>query len=111
MLIGKGSLFMCLQWRGDLPLLHPASTGTTAFHIATSNTVSHKKYRMSIYYYTLTYNYMPAKSKQQFKFMKAIETGSIKAPGLSKKEAEEYTKGQSPKNLPMFSKIKNILKK
>jgi hypothetical protein len=34
---------------------------------------------------------MPAKSKQQFKFMKAVESGSIKKKGLSKKEAAEFT--------------------
>jgi hypothetical protein len=32
--------------------------------------------------------------------MKAVESGKAKAPGLSKKEAAEYTKGQSPKGLP-----------
>jgi hypothetical protein len=32
--------------------------------------------------------------------MKAIESGSIRSPGLSKKEAKEMTEGQSPKNLP-----------
>lgn len=49
---------------------------------------------------------MPAKSKQQFKFMKAVETGSIKVPGLSKEKAHEYTQGQSPKDLPKYTKIK-----
>lgn len=52
---------------------------------------------------------MPAKSKKQFKFMKAVESGSVKAPGLSKKEAAEYTKGQSPKKLP--NKVKKKTKK
>lgn len=52
---------------------------------------------------------MPAKSKQQFKFMKAVEQGDIKAPGLSKQEAKEYTAGQSPKDLPKYSKLKKML--
>ena len=43
---------------------------------------------------------MPAKSKAQFRFMKAVESGSVKAPGLSKEKAAEFTKGQSPKGLP-----------
>ena len=43
---------------------------------------------------------MPAKSKAQFKLMKGIAEGSIKRPSLSKKVAQEYVKGQSPKGLP-----------
>jgi len=43
---------------------------------------------------------MPAKSKQQFKLMKGVCTGSIKKKGLSKKVACEYVKHQSPKGLP-----------
>jgi len=44
---------------------------------------------------------MPARSKQQFKLMKGIATGSIKPKGtLTKKVAREYIKGQSPKGLP-----------
>lgn len=43
---------------------------------------------------------MPAKSKAQFRFMKAVESGSIKSPGLSKKEAAKYTKDVSYKKLP-----------
>jgi len=43
---------------------------------------------------------MPAKSKAQFRFMKAVASGKAKAKGLSKEEAEEYTAGQSPKGLP-----------
>lgn len=34
---------------------------------------------------------MPSKSKAQFKFMKAVEEGTIKAPGLSKEKASEFT--------------------
>ncbi len=53
---------------------------------------------------------MPAKSKQQFKFMKAVEKGYIKVPGLSKKEAAEFTKGNVGSK--RFSKLKErILKK
>lgn len=43
---------------------------------------------------------MPAKSKKQYRFMKAVEEGAVKKKGLSKKEAKEYTEGQSPKKLP-----------
>jgi hypothetical protein len=52
---------------------------------------------------------MPAKSKAQYKFMKAVESGSLKVPGLSKKEAKEYTK--SNVGSKRFSKLKNSLKK
>lgn len=52
---------------------------------------------------------MPATSKKQYRFMKAVEGGYIKAPGLSKKEAKEYTRGQSTKNLP--EKAKSSTKK
>jgi hypothetical protein len=58
---------------------------------------------------------MPAKSKAQYRFMKAVESGAAKAPGLSKKEAKEYVAGQSPKGLPekknRFDKLKKALKK
>lgn len=40
---------------------------------------------------------MPVKSKAQYRFMKAVESGKIKVKGLSKKEAAEFTK--STKNL------------
>ena len=43
---------------------------------------------------------MPAKSRAQFRLMKAVEHGSAKVPGLSRSEAAEFTKGQSPKGLP-----------
>jgi hypothetical protein len=49
---------------------------------------------------------MPAKSKQQFKFMKAVESGSVKKKGLSKEKAKEFTEGQSPKKLPKKVKKK-----
>lgn len=62
---------------------------------------------------------MPAKSKKQYRFMKAVEGGYIKPKGLSKSEAKEYTEGQSPKNLPeskgspkqRFKQLKKKLKK
>jgi hypothetical protein len=34
---------------------------------------------------------MPAVSRKQFKFMKAVENGDIKVPGLSEEKAAEYT--------------------
>lgn len=43
---------------------------------------------------------MPVTSKRQFRFMQAVAHGSAKAPGLSKSEAAEYVRGQSPKALP-----------
>lgn len=51
---------------------------------------------------------MPAKSKQQFKLMKGICAGSIRAGGSkpTKKVACEYVRGQSPKGLPKRVKKK-----
>ena len=43
---------------------------------------------------------MPAKSKQQAKFMRAVMSGSIKKPGLTKKKASEFVTGVSLKGLP-----------
>jgi len=43
---------------------------------------------------------MPAKSKKQFRLMQAAAHGKTKAKGLSKGEAAEFVKGQSPKGLP-----------
>ena len=43
---------------------------------------------------------MPAKSQQQFKFMKMVELGKIKKPGLSPDKAKEYTESVSFKDLP-----------
>ena len=45
---------------------------------------------------------MPAKSIKQYNLMKGIAEGSIKyRPGLpTKKVAQEYIRGQSPKGLP-----------
>lgn len=49
---------------------------------------------------------MPAKSKQQFKFMKAVEEGKIHPKGLSKEEAKEFTQGVKPSTLPEKAKKK-----
>jgi hypothetical protein len=43
---------------------------------------------------------MPAKSKRQFRLMQAAAHGKAKGKGLSKGEAAEFVKGQSPKGLP-----------
>jgi hypothetical protein len=43
---------------------------------------------------------MPAVSKKQFRFMKAVESGSIKKKGLSKEKAKEFTQGVNYKKLP-----------
>lgn len=58
---------------------------------------------------------MPAKSKSQFRFFKAIEGGYIKKPGLSKEKAAEFTsENHSLKNLPekkeKFKRINNYIK-
>lgn len=44
----------------------------------------------------------PVTSRKQFRFFKAVESGTAKKrpKGLSKEEAAEQTRGQSPKNLP-----------
>jgi hypothetical protein len=52
---------------------------------------------------------MPAVSKKQFKFMKAVESGSLKVPGLSKEEAKEYTKSNVGKK--RFKKLKEKIGK
>lgn len=54
---------------------------------------------------------MPAVSKQQFKFMKAVEGGYIHPKGLSKEKAHEFTEGVKPSKLPKFSKLQNALRK
>ena len=38
---------------------------------------------------------MPSNSKAQFRFMKSIEEGTAKAPGLSPDKAKEFTDGMS----------------
>lgn len=66
---------------------------------------------------------MPAKSRQQFKFFKALANNPelAKEHGMSTKEADEFTKGnkgkKSYKNLPKKAKkakkaaLKELLKK
>ena len=53
---------------------------------------------------------MPAKSQAQFRFMKAVEGGYIKKPGLSKEKAAEYTsENKNVKDLPeKFKKLKKM---
>lgn len=51
---------------------------------------------------------MPVKSRQQFKFMKAVEQGDIKLPSLSKEEAKEFTSGMTKKR---FSKLREKIGK
>lgn len=51
---------------------------------------------------------MPSVSKQQFKFMKAVASGYIKQPGLSKEEAKEFTKDNVGKY--SFKRLKKKLK-
>lgn len=43
---------------------------------------------------------MPPRSKAQARFMRAVAGGSIKAPGLSKAEANKYVSGYPTKSLP-----------
>lgn len=43
---------------------------------------------------------MPAKSRAQWRMMKAISHGSIKRAGLTAKKASEYVSHQSQKGLP-----------
>ena len=52
---------------------------------------------------------MPAKSKAQFRLMKAVQYGNLKIPGLSKKEAEEYT--DSNKGKKAYPKLRERLGK
>ena len=57
---------------------------------------------------------MPAKSKAQFQFMKAVASGNKRVKGLSPEQAKEYVTGQSPKGLPAkkttFKKLRKKLK-
>jgi hypothetical protein len=50
---------------------------------------------------------MPAKSKAQYRFMKGVESGSIKAPGLSPEKAKDWTSGMTKDR---FKKLKERLK-
>jgi len=44
---------------------------------------------------------MPAKSMQQYQYMRGICDGNIKPPeGMTKEQACEYVAGQSPEGLP-----------
>lgn len=63
---------------------------------------------------------MPAKSKKQARFMRAVASGSIKKKGLSKQKAEEFVEGEPYKGLPekaekekgsMASQLKKMGKK
>lgn len=51
---------------------------------------------------------MPAVSKKQYKFMKAVEGGYIHPKGLSKEKAQEFTKGETKER---FKKLKDYVKK
>lgn len=42
----------------------------------------------------------PVKSKAQARFMREVESGAIKKPGLSKAKAAEFVEGVPTKNLP-----------
>jgi len=50
---------------------------------------------------------MPVKSKAQFRFMKAIESGHIKKEGLDPEKAKEFTKGISKRK---FHRLEERLK-
>lgn len=52
---------------------------------------------------------MPAKSKAQYRFMKAVEGGYIHPKGLSSEKAAEYTKENKGKR--KFSKLKEMIGK
>ena len=43
---------------------------------------------------------MPVVSKAQGRFMRAVESGSIKKKGLSKAKAHEFVSGHPTKGLP-----------
>ncbi len=53
---------------------------------------------------------MPAKSKRQARFMRAVASGSVKKAGLSKKEALEFVSGHSTKGLPEKKGSKSVPK-
>lgn len=52
---------------------------------------------------------MPPVSKQQAKFFRGVESGSIKAPGLSPEKAGEMVSGYSTKDLPQRATKKSTL--
>lgn len=47
---------------------------------------------------------MPPKSRAQARFMRAVASGAVKAPGLSRKEAREFVEGHPTKALPEKAK-------
>jgi len=51
---------------------------------------------------------MPSRSKAQYRFMKAVESGAVKAPGLSPEKAHEFTDSMTKKR---FGKLKEKLGK
>lgn len=50
---------------------------------------------------------MPAKSKQQFKFMKAVQEGYIHPKGLTEDKAKEFTQGMTKER---FKGLKQYIK-
>lgn len=51
---------------------------------------------------------MPAKSKAQYRFMKAVEGGYIHPEGLSPDKAKEFTEGMNKKR---FARLKDKVSK
>jgi len=51
---------------------------------------------------------MPATSKAQFRFMKAVEEGKVKKKGLPPEKASEFTEGMTKER---FKKLKEKLGK
>jgi hypothetical protein len=49
---------------------------------------------------------MPPRSKAQARFMRAVASGSIKKPGLSQAQAEEFVQGAPTSKLPPRVKAK-----
>lgn len=49
---------------------------------------------------------MPATSRKQAAFMRAVASGSIKKKGLSKAEARKFVEHVPTKNLPLRAKKK-----
>jgi hypothetical protein len=54
---------------------------------------------------------MPPVSKSQARFFRAAASGSVRVPGLSKEEAEEYVSGYPTKDLPERKPMKKKTKK
>lgn len=51
---------------------------------------------------------MPAKSKEQFRFMEGVIHGGIKAPGLSPSKAKEFVENVDYQKLPKKKKKKRF---